>query len=242
MQDWKQLLYDHYISTDQAGRNIRLEDGLRISNYPYYRKLIETHLPEQNDIAIADIACGHGALVFCLNELGYSNVKGVDISPEQVDLAHKLGITDVESQDMNTFLSANENAFDVVFLMDILEHLEKAELFDLLERVRNALRKGGIVIIHIPNAEGLFGLRMRYGDLTHENCFTPGSIRQALSVFGFQNILCFEDKPVVHGGKSLFRYIAWEILTIPGRLLLMAETGATRHILSQNMLVSASVP
>ena len=241
-QAWKQLLYDNYISTGQAGKNVNIQDGLSLDDYPYYRKLIEEHLPKKKDIAIADLACGHGALIFCLNELGYTNVKGVDISPEQVDLAHKLGIIEVECQDMNSFLSGNANAFDVVFLMDILEHLERAELFDLLARVRNALKKQGSVVIHLPNAEGHFGLRMRYGDLTHENSFTPSSIRQALAVCGFQNILCFEDKPVVHGINSLIRYVAWEILTGPGRLLLIAETGSAGHILSQNMLVSATVP
>jgi 2-polyprenyl-3-methyl-5-hydroxy-6-metoxy-1,4-benzoquinol methylase len=242
MQDWKQFLYANYVSTGQAGKNIRPEDGLRLSDYPYYTNLIAKYLPPQFDIEIADLACGHGALIFCLRELGYLNVKGVDLSLEQVKLAHRLGLTDIECQDMSGFLSANENAFDIVFLMDILEHLDRSELIDLLVQVRKSLIDGGLVIIHTPNAEGFFGLRMRYGDLTHEISFTSRSIRQVLYACGFEDVLCFEDKPVVHGLKSLFRYITWELLTFPGRLLLMAETGTSGHILSQNMLVTAVVP
>lgn len=241
MQDWKQLLYNNYISSGQAGGNVSIEEGLRLGDYPYYTSLIEKHLPQRRDITIADLACGHGALIFCLREQGYFNVKGVDLSPQQVDLAHKLGITNIECRDMRSFLSGNENSFDVVFLMDILEHLDRAELINLLVQVRKSLRKYGIVIIHTPNAEGIFGLRMRYGDLTHEISFTPTSIRQALSICGFQNVLCFEDKPVIHNMKSLLRHIAWELITFPSRLLLTAETGATGHILSQNMLITATV-
>jgi len=123
--------------------------------------------------------------------------------------------------------------------MDILEHLEKGELLALLDQVYASLRSDGIVIIHVPNAEGLFGMRIRYGDLTHENCFTPRSIEQALNACSFHHVVCFEDKPIIHGAKSLLRRIIWELLTAPPRLLLAAETGSTRSILSQNMLVIA---
>jgi 2-polyprenyl-3-methyl-5-hydroxy-6-metoxy-1,4-benzoquinol methylase len=140
---------------------------------------------------------------------------------------------------MGSFLKEQNKAFDVVFLMDILEHLEKGELLALLDQVYVSLRNDGIIIIHVPNAEGLFGMRIRYGDLTHENCFTSRSIEQALNACGFHHVKCFEDKPVIHGAKSLIRRILWELLTATSRLLLTAETGFTHHILSQNMLVVA---
>ena len=89
---------------------------------------------------------------------------------------------------------------------------------------------------------GCLACRIRYGDLTHENCFTPQSIQQALVSSGFVRVVCYEDKPVVHGLKSFMRFCIWELLTIPSRLLLIAETGRRRHILSQNMLVVAQKP
>jgi hypothetical protein len=44
---------------------------------------------------------------------------------------------------------------------------------------------------------------------------------------------------VVHGLKSFFRRLLWDVLTILPRLLLTAETGQRRSVLSQNMLVVA---
>ena len=239
MQDWKKRLYDNYISSTQAGNENSRQDGLNVGTYPYFVKLIKERLPNKKDISIADLACGYGALIYCLKKLGYCNVKGVDISSEQVNLAHAFGLDEIECEDMVNFLRNNERSFDVIFLMDILEHLNKRELLDLLDQVRKALRQNAIVIIHVPNAEGIFGMGIRYGDLSHDNCFTPQSIRQALSVCGFHSIACYEDKPVVHGVKSLIRHILWKFLTVPVRLLLTAETGVTEQILSRNMLVIA---
>jgi len=104
MKDWKQRLYHNYISSGQAGKNINQKADLNIGDYSYATKLIKKYLPDKKDIAIADLACGHGVLLYCLKKLGYYNVKGVDVSPEQVDLAHELGLKEVECQDITNFL------------------------------------------------------------------------------------------------------------------------------------------
>ena len=239
MKDWKQRLYDSYISSGQAGGHILRKHGLDIKQYPYLSHLIKKYLPSQKDVAILDLACGHGSLVYCLKQLGYSNVQGVDISAEQVGLAHELGMTEIKCQDIKEYLVNKNDTFDVIFLMDILEHFNKQELFSYLDIVCQSLRQNGMVVIHVPNAEGIFGMRIRYGDLTHENCFTPQSMSQALTTCGFNGIVCFEDKPIAHGLKSFIRLILWEVLSLPYRLLLIAETGNAKMIFSQNMLVTA---
>ena len=239
MKNWKDHLYENYVSSGQSVGGQDGESSISAHDYPYFQQIIRQHVPANKNAAIADIACGHGALLQCLREAGYVNISGVDVSLEQVNLAHQLGVKEAVCGDMGGFLKDKAGAFDVVFLMDILEHLERGELFELLELVNFSLKEGGLVVIHVPNGEGLFGLRIRYGDLTHENCFTPKSIQQALGSTGFREVRSHEDKPVIHGLKSLIRSFLWKILTIPFRLLLLAETGQAGHILSQNMLVVA---
>lgn len=239
MKDWKQRLYDNYVSTGQAGGHINRGQGLDIKQFPQLSHIIKKHMPSKKDITILDLACGHGSLIYCLKQHGYSNVHGVDISAQQVNLAHELGLTEVKCQDIKEFLSGKKNEFDVIFLMDILEHFTKQELFDYLDIVNQSLKQSGKVIIHVPNAEGIFGMRIRYGDLTHENCFTPQSINQLLAASGFTSVTCHEDKPIPHGLKSFIRAIMWKIFSFPFRLLFAAETGNTHMILTQNMLVTA---
>ena len=242
MSDWKRHLYERYVSSGQAALDVARGSQPSLANYPYYRQVVNRYLPQNKDIAVADVACGHGALLHCLRHVGYRNLSGVDVSLEQVALAHRLGVTEAHHGDMGEFLVRNPAAFDVVFLMDILEHLERGDLLQTLRLVSGSLKDDGRVIIHVPNAEGLFGMRIRYGDLTHENCFTPQSIQQALVSSGFGRIKCYEDKPIIHGLNSFVRFLVWQLLTIPPRLLLLAETGRANHILSQNMLVVAQKP
>ena len=105
-----------------------------------------------------------------------------------------------------------------------------------MDKIHERLDARGTLIIHVPNADGLNGMRMRYGDLTHEICFNPSSLSQVLRTCGFNNFKFIEDVPVVHGFKSFIRFILWKALTIVPRLTLLAETGAGNHILSQNFL------
>ena len=60
----------------------------------------------------------------------------------------------------------------------------RAELFDLLDAVREALRPGGCLIAVVPNAKGLFGAQVRFADITHELSFTPTSVAQLCAVVG----------------------------------------------------------
>ncbi len=237
MNDWEKRLYDNYVSTEQAANPKQLKD----LEHPYNDRLIANHLPKDTNITIVDLACGHGRLIYSLKKLGYRNVLGADVSKEQVAVAHRLGVTEVKCQDVGEFLErVQTESFDVVFLMDILEHLGKQEIFDLLDNVHKVMKNNGMVVIHVPNGAAIFGMRVRYGDFTHQNAFTQQSMQQILRACNFDHIECFEDKPIVHGSKSFIRYVIWQLLTISPRLLLSAETGVFKHILSQNMLVTAA--
>jgi hypothetical protein len=123
--------------------------------------------------------------------------------------------------------------------MEVLEHLTPPELLACLDAVAAALVPGGLLVVHVPNAEVIFGMSIRYGDLTHETAFTSTSMNQLLRATGYTDIRCQEDRPHVHGITSAVRNVLWRVLTLPIRLLLPAETGALRHLLSQNILVVA---
>lgn len=240
MQDLRARLYASYVSSGQAiGATSSHAEPVGAGARAYYRRIIRRHLPVDRNVRIVDLACGHGALIHCLKECGYLDVRGCDLSPQQVELAHSLGVKEVELMEMRQALKSSAQGFDVAFLMDVLEHLYKKELLDVLDDVHAGLVSGGTVVIHVPNAEGLHGMRIRYGDLTHELCFTQESIRQALQICGFSGIRCFEEKPVVRNLSSLIRRVLWDGLTLPARLRLLAETGVSGHILSQNLLVTA---
>jgi len=98
-------------------------------------------------------------------------------------------------------------------------------------------------IIHLPNALEVSGMKIHYGDFTHESASRSRSrsIVQVLSVCGFGKVNCYEDSPIIHSLNSFFRFIICYLLISFFRLLLLSETVATKHNLSQNILVLAKI-
>lgn len=239
--NYRDRFYGAYVSsgqTNKAGLVANPETMFR-SSAPYIQHVIHAHVPKNKGLRILDLGCGHGPYLYYLKKLGYTNCAGVDISQEQVDLAKSIGIPEIEQGTIEDFLAKQNGAVDVIFLMDILEHLTRDELLALLDKIFAKLSPSGLLIIHVPNGEGIFGQRIRYGDLTHELCFTPNSMSQLMRTVGFKQVSSFEDKPLLYSPTSVVRRILWETLTIPFRLLLLTESGVTNAVLSQNMLVVA---
>jgi SAM-dependent methyltransferase len=243
---WKTRLYDEYISSGQAPVPLEytvdpLPEQVFGVRAHHIRSVIARYLPRDRSARIVDLACGSGAYLHFLRSSGYTNISGVDVSPEQIGLAHLLGIPNVECRDLRSELSElDSDSIDAVLAIDILEHLENGELFEVVDEIFRVLKKGGSCVAHVPNAEGLYGMRVRYADLTHERAFAPKSAQQLFLAIGFTNVECFEERPVVHGLKSLVRRILWATGTMAHRVLLAAETAGRRFILSQNMIVVAN--
>jgi SAM-dependent methyltransferase len=237
MRDWKETVYESYVSSGHVQ-----EFGGSAAEYfeprrAYFEAIIRKHFPSDRNCRVLDIGCGHGALLYFLHEASFRNVRGVDGSREQVELAQRLGVPGVEWGRALEFLRECEPAgAEVICLFDVLEHLDRQEAFELLTEARRVLSPTGICIGHVPNAEGIFGARIRYSDLTHEQSFAASSIRQMFGSLHFGAVECFEDKPTIHGIKSLVRRVLWECGSLPFRLLYLAETASSGAILSQNLL------
>ncbi len=242
---WKDRLYDVYVSSGQAaprtiGHDRATADEILRPHAPHVTQFIARHIAADRRARIVDLGCGDGILLHFLARAGYHNTVGLEMSPEQIARAHRLGLHQVQQGDIQRFLDDTPDAsVDVVLLMDVLEHLTRGELFSTLDGVLRVLRPGGECLAHLPNADGIFGMRIRYGDFTHEQAFTERSARQVFRAIGFREVRCFEDRPVVHGLTSLIRRVIWDVGTLPRRLLLAAETGERGFIMSQTFLARA---
>lgn len=207
---------------------------------PLFRSVLRAHLPPDRGARILDLGCGFGALVDFLHGEGYRGASGVDLSGEQVALARKLGIAGVEQADAIAHVGAYADTFDLITCFDLLEHLNKREVLDLLEAVRRALRVGGRLVIQTPNAGGPFGGRHAWGDFSHETAFTQHSIAQAFRSAGFADVSVSEVRPPVHGAPSALGRLLWSMLRLGLVLYLAAETGVFRgHVLSLNLVAVA---
>jgi Methyltransferase domain len=131
--------------------------------------------------------------------------------------------------------SAGE-VFDVVVASDVNEHFCKDDVLEIMDQAYRVLRPGRGLTMHVPNAEGVFGSRIFWGDFTHEMAFTREGLCQLTCACGFSSVEFNEDIPVAHGVKSLIRRLLWAALRSIFRLACMAETGDSAAGLTQNLI------
>ncbi len=239
---YRRRLYDAYLSSHFGALHTVSPTGLDRDRRTW-QDYLGPLLPTEPGARILDLGCGYGSFLWYLRDEGYQNACGVDVSAEQVEAARQLGLDNVFLGDAREFLEAHPAAFDCVTAFDLLEHLTKDEILDLLEAIRRALKPGGLLLLRAPNADGPFGGKIRYSDFTHEQAFTPSSIRQILAATGFERCRVLPEGPRVHGAVSAARWAAWKVLSLLLLLYLGAETGRLRgHVLTQNLIATAYTP
>ncbi len=234
-RDYRTDFYDRYRSTHVGPRKGEATlDGHR-RRFGKWDRVIGPHLPESKQARIVDCGCGSGPIVAWLVERGYSNAMGIDGSPEEVAAARALGLP-VERAELVDFLGTRAASFDLVILRNVIEHFHKPEIVEILRATRESLRPGGRVFIQVPNAEALFGARLRYADFTHEIAFTRSSIAQVLRVCRFDEVRVGALPPGFRGWRGLL----WRAVERFYRAMLYAELGKTECILTQDLFAVAT--
>lgn len=238
---YRRRIYDHYVDAwlGAAAPGSLTDLSTRA---PALRQLIARHFPADDNISVLDLGCGHGALLHFAREAGYCRLRGIDVSPQQVEVARHIGVEGVEQGDlMSTLQSLTPESQDMIVAFDVIEHFTKDELVVFVDAVHRVLKRGGRWLIHAPNAESPFGMAIRYGDFTHEQAFTRTSIEQLLRASGFSSVKCYESAPVVHGLKSFVRVLLWKLIRAGLRAWQAVETGDTGRdaIYTRNMLAVA---
>lgn len=94
----------------------------------------------------------------------------------------------------------------------IIEHFDKKDVFAFVDALYGALKPGGRLIVHTPNAESPWCGAVRYGDFTHEVAFSPQSLSHILRVAGFDAFEVRECPPFVHDLRSRLRRFFWRVL------------------------------
>lgn len=138
---------------------------------------------------ILDVGCGSGLFLAEMRRRGWQ-VLGIDPSERAVATARAL--YDVEAQ-VGTLegLKLPEEAFDVITLWDVIEHLH--DPFRNLSHARHRLRPNGLLVVSTPDLGSIdarvFGRYWAGLDLPrHLVLFTPATLSHLLRRAGFEPI------------------------------------------------------
>jgi len=135
---------------------------------------------------ILDAGAGDGSMMRALQNLvPAANIRAVDLAPKS---------DDVEQGDL-TNLTYNDNSFDTVLFMEVIEHLTLGDIDNILKELKRVLRPEGHLILTTPYKEDLKQAQVccpkcetvfhRYG---HQQSFDETDIGRLFEKTGLKSI------------------------------------------------------
>ena len=153
-------------------------------------------LPDDRGSSVLDVGCGFGFALRAMRAAGFVDVRGIEISEHQAEIARKGGFEVSVVTNTIEYLQNFQGCFGLILLLDVLEHVPVPAQIDLLLAIREALRPGGRLILTVPNANSPLAARWRYIDFTHCASFTEHSLFFALRNAGFGKIQMDNSKGI----------------------------------------------
>ena len=240
MTDFRSRLYDRYVSTFKA--DSALAGDALASHWKWCdARLFPLLAGLPKSARILELGCGPGYFLEYLRDHGYTAAQGIDISEEQVAMAHEKNLA-AEVGDVFAALETLAGSLDAVVGIDLLEHFSKDEGLRLCDSIHRGLRPGGRVIFRTPNGSALLAGPIVYGDLTHMAIYNQSSLRQLLANAGFERMSFHETGPIPKNLVGGVRCVIWGVARAIANLVRMAESGGRQEVWTQNILCCAYRP
>lgn len=239
---YRNRIYGEYVSAFKGQPLPDLLRPLAQKHARYFDHLFKPILDVAKPEEILEVGCGSGHFLYWAVERGFKSVSGFDLSREQVEAARVLGLP-AEVASFQDYLRGRCEAFDLIVALDIIEHLTRDEVFNLLDLCHLALRPGGYFFLTTPNGAALRPGPVMYGDLTHETFFSPHTVSLALRLTGYESIQVREISPPPTSLRSRARRVLWQALRLWPMLIDAIETGTcSGQVYSRVMSIQARRP
>jgi len=144
-------------------------------------------------VRVLDIGCGAGVITLIANEGKSNTVYGVEPDPDRAKVSAERGLK-MECGLLDSAYFERHGRFDVIMLIDVLEHLVDPQA--MLALIKQGLNPGGRILLSVPNvAHWSVRLKLLFGrfdyteigimDATHLRWFYEGSLRALVESQGF---------------------------------------------------------
>ncbi len=145
-------------------------------------------------LRLLDYGCGDGKYFNHLvtqRGLSADNVHGVEVSNRRVERCQQMGWANARLIEGDEQLPYADASFDIVNMMEVIEHIPADQGARTVRDIRRVLRPGGVLLVSTPNypvkrfydwSDALLHRkwsRLR-DDPTHVTHFTDASLRQLL--------------------------------------------------------------
>jgi SAM-dependent methyltransferase len=151
--------------------------GTRAVILDYCRETLEAET--EGSLSILDVGCGTGGTLMALQEFG--EVSGIELDENAVKCCHERGLAQVK-QGVAESLPYPDGTFDMVFALDVIEHLDDDQI--ALAEFRRVLKPNGTLLVTVPAFPFLWS--QHDVALHHKRRYTSKTLLGALESSGFQ--------------------------------------------------------
>lgn len=137
-------------SSDRTASSVYADRSARIrTNEPLYRAVRELVTRHSSTRQVLDLGCSDLVATMPLLEEGYS-IYGLDQDSGSLSLAKQNEGVHLVQADLSDFRFGPSSSIDTTVILDVLEHLEKAEAVEILANLRQ-VNPQMRVIVSMPN-------------------------------------------------------------------------------------------
>ncbi len=139
-------------------------------------------------------------------------VEGCELVDAYVERARARGHR-VEHGTAIDVLAARDAHYDLIVLLDVLEHHDEREIVELMSIAAARLRPGGRLLARFPNGSSPFARAAQHGDATHCSTLTPSSVVQLGALAGLLPVWsgnAARDR-TIRGPASLLKLLAFAL-------------------------------
>jgi SAM-dependent methyltransferase len=141
------------------------------------------------DAPVLDVGCSTGALLAAFKQIGFSDLEGLDPSPECAAIAQEeFGVSVMTGTAAD--VSRLSRRYGLIVLSAVLEHLP--DPLQAVKAVRAILRKDGLVFVEVPDVEGFAAeARAPFQEFSveHINFFSLRSRSNRMGSAGFDAVI-----------------------------------------------------
>lgn len=140
---------------------------------------------------VLDVGCGRGEFIEALHAYG-SGAYGVDIDPSMVEECKSKGLNVLEQDVLSHLKSLPDNHLDGIFGDQLIEHLTKPDILELIKLSYQKVKKGKYVVFTTPNIKTMAVFANAfYADLTHVTPLNPQTLEFLFESAGFSKVELF---------------------------------------------------
>lgn len=177
------------------------EQAFRGSKQDLIERYVDLAKKFENCSPVLDIGCGRGEFLELLKDLNVQ-AKGVDLDSELVGQAISQGLDVIQGDGIVKLGSIADSSLGGIVSIQVVEHLSKQQVLDLVSLSYDKLRVGGKIIIETVNPQSLYVYTHAfYLDPTHIQPVHPAYLSFLFTEMNFSSIEVQWRSPVPEQDK-----------------------------------------